>query len=134
MALRRLDEKPKEPTTEVTERIDSLVSVTTFRVMVAKYGKQYAATELVRSLRSENYSEVEIFRGICILILEEVLDEEYMSVVHLYIEEQIYPMIDKLLIDGRTVGEVLNVLYGKYSEGIVNEAVCLYLRPRYLVD
>ena len=142
MALSHGKQKPKssievtesKPSIEVTEMIDSLVSRTRFRAMVAKHGKQYAATELIRSLRSENYSESEIFSGICDVILEGVLNEEYMSVVHSYVEEKIYPMIDKLLVGERTVGEVLSVLYGKYSKGIVNEAMCLYLRSLYLVD
>jgi len=97
-------------------------------------GNVSSPTSLVKALKSKGYSDSEVVSAIYIKIELGSLDRKvYTSVVDSYVTKVIVPLIMKYF-SNRNVGEVLDILYKKYPKVIVNEAMCMYLRPQYLVD
>ena len=89
---------------------------------------------LINSLRDSGFSDSNIVSCIFNRVESGFLDRDiYMPVVNSYIEKYIQPEIVRNL-SSKSVGEVLDLLYSRYSESIVNKAMCSYLSPHYLVD
>ena len=89
---------------------------------------------LINSLRDSGFSDSNIVSCIFNRVESGFLNRDiYMPIVNSYIEKYIQPEIVRNL-SSKSVGEVLDILYSRYSESIVNKAMCSYLRPQYLVD
>ena len=97
-------------------------------------GNVSSPTSMVKELKSRGYSDSEVVNAIYLKIELGSLDRKvYTSVVDSYVMKVIVPLITKYF-SNRSVGEVLDILYKKYPEDIVNKAMCNYLRSQYLVD
>ena len=89
---------------------------------------------LIDSLRDSGFLNAGIVGSIMYKINSGFLDRDiYMPIVNSYIEKRIQPEIVKNL-SSKSIGEVLDILYSRYPENLVNKAMCTYLRPQYLVD
>ena len=89
---------------------------------------------LINSLRDSGFSDSNIVSCIFNRVESGFLNRDiYMPIVNSYIEKYIQPEIVRNL-SSKSVGEVLDILYSRYSESIVNKAMCMYLSSHYLVD